>query len=82
MAREESYKDFLRFLVNLTKSRNQISGDSVKLSKDMRKTQDKMTKFCLRFSKLELKYGSFYYLLLKVYTDYGLTESSQKSLTI
>jgi hypothetical protein len=25
----------------------------------MRKTQDKMTKFCLRFSKLELKYGSF-----------------------
>ena len=58
-----------------------VFGDSVKLSKGMRKTQDKMTKFCLRFSKLELKYGSFYYLLLKVY-DYGLAESSQKSLTI
>ena len=31
-----------------------VFGDSVKLSKGMRKTQDKMTKFCLRFSKLEL----------------------------
>ena len=59
MAREESYKDFFSFLVILTKKPESVFGDSVKLSKGMRKTQDKMTKFCLRFSKLELKYGSF-----------------------
>lgn len=58
MAREESYKDFFVSCHSDEKPES-VSGDSVKLSKGMRKTQDKMTKFCLRFSKLELKYGSF-----------------------
>ena len=65
MAREESYKDFFVSCHSDEKPES-VFRDSVKLSKGMRKTQDKMTKFCLRFSKLELKYGSFY-LLLKVY---------------
>ena len=53
MAREESYKDFFRSCHSDEKPES-VFGDSVKLSKGMRKTQDKMTKFCLRFSKLEL----------------------------
>lgn len=66
MAREESYKDFFVSCHSDEKPES-VFGDSIKLSKGMRKTHDKMTKFCLRFSKLELKYGSFYYLLLKIY---------------
>ena len=67
MAREESYKDFFSFLVILTKSRNQYLGFRQTVKRHEKNCRYKMTKFCLRFSKLELKYGSFYYLLLKIY---------------
>ena len=87
MAREESYKDFFVSCHSDEKPES-VFGDSVKLvKKDMRKTQDKNDEILSAFFKIGtiavlVNIVLFTTCYTKCIQDYGLTESSQKSLTI